>query len=118
MASEHIAECGLCGERFAADEPIRNTFCPACPKGGMRGVLNSGTPKPATYSQADLDAAVANARKTARNEVVAFLRDRAGRVNLTAGDYYARGNASALRSAADAIENTAKNYGSVLKDKP
>lgn len=35
------ATCERCETTFASAEPIQNVFCPNCPKGGLRGVLNS-----------------------------------------------------------------------------
>jgi hypothetical protein len=46
----YIATCGVCGTAFGKDEPFFNVFCPECPKGGMRGVLNSDPTEP---SEAD-----------------------------------------------------------------
>ena len=37
----HRASCGLCGHAFVSDAEFQNVFCPDCPSGGMRGVLNS-----------------------------------------------------------------------------
>jgi hypothetical protein len=50
LTPRHIATCGRCGITFGKDEPFFNVFCPECPKGGMRGVLNSDPTEP---SEAD-----------------------------------------------------------------